>query len=61
VTRVDPHAAARAACPNRANHTEGPAGYLQWHAWAEEMQTTHVQERCPGCGYWAIVKPKETP
>lgn len=61
MTRRDPHAAAREACPNRANHTEGPRGYTQWWHWAEQMQHAHIQEQCPGCGYWLIVKPKETP
>jgi hypothetical protein len=45
-------------CPQAHLHTEGPASYLEWHAWAEEMSKTHVQERCPGCGLWKIVKPK---
>ena len=45
-------------CPNRAEHTEGPTGYVQWHAWAERMAKTHVQSKCPGCGLWVIVTPK---
>jgi ribosomal protein S14 len=31
-----------------------PAGYLQWHAWAERKSRTHHQERCPGCGRFSI-------
>jgi hypothetical protein len=46
-------------CPRSELHTVGqPESYLGWHAWAEEMGRTHVQERCPGCGRWAIWKPK---
>jgi len=42
------------ACPERAQHTPEPDGYLQWHAWAREMGRTHDQRRCPGCGLYAI-------
>lgn len=37
-------------------HTPSPNGYIQWHEWAEKMEKTHVQERCPICGLWAIWK-----
>jgi hypothetical protein len=30
-------------CPNAANHTDGPAGYLAWHAWADAMGRTRCQ------------------
>ena len=35
-------------------HTEGPAGYVAWHEWAERMSKRYVQERCPKCGLWKI-------
>jgi hypothetical protein len=38
-------------CPQEHLHTPGPTGYLEWHAHAEEMAATHVQEPCTGlCG-----------
>jgi hypothetical protein len=43
-----------AACPNRRRHTRCPEGYLAWHEWAERKARTHAQERCEGCGRWAI-------
>lgn len=46
--------AQRAACPNVANHTEGPDGYIAASNWAEEMAETHDQSQCPGCRYWVI-------
>lgn len=45
-------------CPNRANHTPCPEGYIQWHAWAEKMGKTHYQVTCHGCGRYAIWVPK---
>ncbi len=48
-------------CPERWRHTPQPDGYLQWHEWAEQMKKTHVQERCPCCGLWAIVVKKINP
>lgn len=56
--------AARKRCRNGAAHWQGPepSGYRNWHEWAERMATTHVQQRCPGCGLWVIWTPKgETP
>lgn len=47
-----------AACPNRANHAEGPDGYLHWHTWAEQVYKTHTFTRCPDCGLWTIATPK---
>jgi hypothetical protein len=41
-------------CPNRAAHTEGPAGYIAWHNWAERNGKTHTQRRCPGCNRFTI-------
>lgn len=41
-------------------HTKSPAGYLQWHSWAERMERTHIQRQCRGCGLWSIWEPKET-
>lgn len=42
-----------------AEHTPAPVGYLAWHEWAERMAETHVQQRCPACGRWAVWIPKE--
>ena len=36
------------------DHTPCPKEYLQWHEWAEEMEKTHRQIRCPHCGLWTI-------
>lgn len=47
------------ACPNVAEHTYGPDGYVQWHAWAEEMSKSHTQQKCPGCGFFLIVRPRD--
>lgn len=41
-------------------HTPRPAGYLNWHAWAEEMSKTHKQRKCKGCGLYKIWDPKPT-
>lgn len=40
-------------------HTQGPSGYLAYLEWAEKMGETHEQAQCPGCGLWAIWKPRE--
>lgn len=44
-------------CPDKAKHTPHPHGYLEWHAWAEEMAATNDQTECSGCGLMAIWKP----
>ena len=44
-------------CPNKAQHTPAPDGYIDWHHWAEEKAQTHVQVKCPGCGIWTIWVP----
>ncbi len=41
-------------CPQRYLHTLEPGGYLAWQNWAREMRRTHDQQRCPGCGMYAI-------
>lgn len=41
-------------CPNVANHTPSPRGYMAAVRWAERMRVTHVQQQCPDCGRWAI-------
>ena len=38
-------------------HTDSPRGYLQWHAWADEMGRTHTQRQCRGCGLWSVWEP----
>ena len=45
-------------CPNKANHTPCPEGYIQWHDWAAKMSKTHSQIRCQGCGKWVTWLPK---
>lgn len=44
-------------CRQSKLHTPSPEGYLAWHEWAEKKSKTHRQERCPGCGLWAIWTP----
>lgn len=46
-------------CPHFEDHTPRPEGYLAWHAWADRMAKTHRQEKCPGCGLYAIWMPKK--
>ena len=46
-------------CPNSAEHTLAPGGYLQWHDWAETMQKTHRTVKCSGCGLFRIWVPKK--
>lgn len=45
-------------CPRIELHTSCPSGYVQWHEWAERMEKTHKQKRCPSCGFWAIWVPR---
>jgi len=45
-------------CCNFEDHTPCPEGYIQWHAWAEEMGKTHKQRKCSGCGKYSIWEPK---
>jgi hypothetical protein len=47
-----------ALCPHFEDHIPCPEGYIQWHAWAEEMGKTHKQRKCPGCGLYQIWEPK---
>lgn len=49
-------------CPNDVDHTPHPSSYLNHHEWAEGMMKRgYVQERCPGCGLWAIWVKKKKP
>lgn len=45
-------------CPNAADHTPCPGGYVAWHAWAAATAKTHTQRVCDGCGRWNIWVPK---
>jgi DNA-directed RNA polymerase subunit RPC12/RpoP len=45
-------------CPDRAQHTSDPAGYIAWHERAEKKAKTHDQHQCPTCGYRVIWKRK---
>lgn len=47
-------------CEHFEDHTLCPEGYIQWHAWAEEMAKTHRQEKCAGCGLFAIWVPRKS-
>lgn len=42
------------SCPNANQHTPAPRPYLAWHLWAEQMDRTHTQHRCAGCGLYQI-------
>lgn len=44
-------------CPNAAQHTPCPPGYVQWHEWAEEMAKTHDPVQCADCGRYVLHKP----
>ena len=44
-------------CPNNANHTPMPIGYVARQEWAERMARTHTQITCESCGLWAIWLP----
>lgn len=46
-------------CPNAAQHTPQPDGYLAWHEWADKKSKTHYQIKCPGCDLYAIWVPKK--
>lgn len=35
-------------------HTKSPSGYGAFSDWMEEMEQTHVQRQCAGCGLWAV-------
>ncbi len=48
-------------CPNLAQHTDQPTGYLAWHSWADRMAKAgwNNDQPCPGCGkhqIWVKVK-----
>lgn len=45
-------------CPNVANHEPWPRGYIQSSDYADEMEKTHNQSQCPGCGLQEIWTPK---
>lgn len=49
------------ACPNAADHTPLPSGYLERDEWMERMHKTHRQIKCEGCGLYAIWIKRETP
>lgn len=48
----------RETCPDRRKHTACPAGYLQWHEWADTKAKTHRQVACSTCGLSVIWKRK---
>lgn len=45
-------------CPNKANHTPMPVGYIARQEWAKKMAKTHTQITCQACGMYAIWLPK---
>lgn len=45
-------------CPNAANHTQQPSGYVDWNRDCEAREARgEVQTQCPACGLWVIWKP----
>lgn len=47
-------------CPDKAKlHTKSPDGGLSYAEWTDKKSKTHVQERCPTCGYWSVWVPKK--
>lgn len=48
----------RTVCPRfdlHDPHDPGGSGdYFAWWAYAELKSKTHRQQRCPGCGLWAV-------
>lgn len=40
------------------HHRTAPTGYNEYLEWCEEMDKTHVQSRCSGCGLWVIWTPR---
>lgn len=42
-------------CEHVEDHTACPDGYIQWHAWADEMRKTHKQ------GVYVVCKPTVQP
>jgi hypothetical protein len=45
-------------CPNAAEHTPCPTGYVDWWSWAERMNRAHGQRQCANCQRWAIWYPR---
>jgi hypothetical protein len=45
-------------CPNAAEHTDGPSGYVAWFEWAARAAKKSKQTRCPGCGLFKIWTPR---
>jgi hypothetical protein len=49
---------AAAPCPNEANHTPHPKGYVAHSNWADDAMLVADQQRCDGCGRHEIWVPK---
>jgi hypothetical protein len=48
-------------CLNRAEHTYGPAGYVDWFSWAAARASKgSTQRRCKGCGRYLIWTPERS-
>jgi len=45
-------------CPLLVNHTPCPDDYVERALWAEKMMVSHKQQRCVGCGLYAVWVPK---
>lgn len=43
-------------CPNAANHTPCPGGYIAWHDWAYRKGRRHYPIKCPACRRFSIWK-----
>lgn len=49
---------AATACPNVADHTPHPTGYVSHSAWAADAMAVADQRICAGCERWAIWVPR---
>ena len=45
-------------CPREAEHNYGPAGYMDWVAWADASSKKFRKMKCDGCGRWLLIEPK---
>lgn len=48
-------------CPNAAEHTPMPPGYVERFEWANELKKTHRQVQCPECHLYNIWIPRTHP
>jgi hypothetical protein len=48
------------ACPRESEHQYGPAGYVEWHEWADKSRKDWKQVRCE-CGRYLLIESKSEP